>query len=123
MLPSKVRTPKVQTFGGSIIAHTLRCYTCTSQTNNSQCMTATNCTSGETNCKTDVINYAVGKSITKACASSCTVTNVGAGGIGYKTECCSTDLCNTSGATGVKISYVVLAATVGFIGLLQRGEL
>ncbi|XP_069477849.1 lymphocyte antigen 6E-like [Ambystoma mexicanum] len=104
-------------------AHSLRCYTCISETSNSQCMTATNCTSGETNCKTDVINYAVGMSITKSCASTCTETDVSVAGVGYKTACCSTDLCNTSGATGVKISYVVLAATVGFIGLLQRGGL
>ncbi|XP_069477848.1 lymphocyte antigen 6E-like [Ambystoma mexicanum] len=105
-------------------ACSLTCYTCTSQSSNSQCMTSSNCTSPENvYCETDVFNYLVGLSITKKCSASCAASSVTIAGVGITTTCCSTDLCNVSGATSVRISYLALAVTAGFICLLQRSRL
>ncbi|KAJ1194687.1 hypothetical protein NDU88_003973 [Pleurodeles waltl] len=105
------------------IVHSLACYTCTNQGSNSKCMTATNCTSDATACQTVVGNYLVGITVTKTCSSSCVPTSLTVLGVGTTTSCCSTDLCNVSGATSVKTSYLLLAACMGVLGLLMRDKL
>ncbi|XP_030046085.1 lymphocyte antigen 6E [Microcaecilia unicolor] len=105
--------------------HSLRCYTCKSETSNSKCQTPENCTDS-TYCMTSVIYGGVGSLsvgvISKDCAKSCTPSNVNAYVGGSSTSCCKTDLCNISGATSVKISYLALVASVGFIcSLLLAG--
>ncbi|XP_066445369.1 secreted Ly-6/uPAR-related protein 1-like [Eleutherodactylus coqui] len=80
-------------------AHSLKCYTCTEQPTNDQCLTETDCKSDETYCQTMVATApARGKSaIIKMCTSSCTPysgsNNLGSGLV----SCCTTDLCNYSG--------------------------
>ncbi|KAM4704903.1 uncharacterized protein WCC33_009714 [Rhinophrynus dorsalis] len=106
-------------------AVSLKCYTCTVQSSNSNCMTATNCTAGETYCKTSVVSAGIGSvsatTITKTCASSCTASSFGVSVASTSVACCSTDLCNTSGAYGIKSSYAALALALGFLSQL-RGE-
>ncbi|XP_078542781.1 lymphocyte antigen 6E-like [Lissotriton helveticus] len=105
------------------IVHSLQCYTCDGQNSNSNCMTTTTCSSNANACQTTIWKYVVGTSITKSCSSSCTASNTTVAGIGTTTSCCSDSLCNISGATSVKMSYLLLAACMGFLGLLLRDKL
>ncbi|XP_078542782.1 lymphocyte antigen 6E-like [Lissotriton helveticus] len=105
------------------IVHSLQCYTCTGASKNSDCQTVSNCTSTDTSCQTAVIKYLVAISITKSCSSSCTASDVSVLGVGYTTTCCKDSLCNISGATSMKMSYLLLSACLGFLGLLLRDKL
>ncbi|TFK01565.1 Prostate stem cell antigen [Platysternon megacephalum] len=117
---------------GSISEHSmmgtggsLKCYTCKSQLSNSNCQTESPCANDSQACKTDVINI-VGlfNVINKECAASCDPRyqdfTVGKQNV----TCCSTDLCNRSGAGRVSSSYATMAAglTAGVLcGLLRHG--
>ncbi|KAM4704902.1 lymphocyte antigen 6E-like [Rhinophrynus dorsalis] len=105
-------------------AVSLQCYTCTVQSSNSNCMTATNCTANETSCMTIFVSASVWSvsttTITKACASNCTASSFGMSVVSTSVACCSTDLCNTSGAYGIKSSYAALALALGFLSVLLR---
>ncbi|XP_075437591.1 lymphocyte antigen 6E-like [Ascaphus truei] len=104
--------------------YSLSCYTCTSQSSNANCMTATNCTASDTSCMTSVVGAGVAgvsfSSITKTCTSSCTPSNFGFSVASTSVTCCSTDLCNISGATSVKTSYAALALSMGLILALLK---
>ncbi|XP_075067305.1 lymphocyte antigen 6E-like [Mixophyes fleayi] len=105
-------------------AYSLSCYTCTSQGSNSACMTATNCTATDTTCMTSVFAGGIGSlsgaSITKTCTSVCTATGFSAVVVSTSVSCCTTDLCNTSGASSVKSTYTILAVALGFIVTFLR---
>uniref|UniRef100_A0A8C3I475 Prostate stem cell antigen n=1 Tax=Chrysemys picta bellii TaxID=8478 RepID=A0A8C3I475_CHRPI len=98
--------PSSSPAGGS-----LKCYTCKTQLSNSKCQTAVTCANNSQACKTDVINV-VGlfSVINKECAASCESSfqdfTVGKQNV----SCCSTDLCNRSGAGSVGSSYATMAA-------------
>nr|XP_033790564.1 lymphocyte antigen 6E-like [Geotrypetes seraphini] len=102
----------------------LQCYTCKSETSNSKCQTPASCGEGETFCKTSVTYGGIGSLrvsfINKNCADSCSPSDVNVYAGGAYTSCCQTDLCNVNGATSVKISYLALVVSVGFIGTLLR---
>ncbi|XP_075704843.1 lymphocyte antigen 6E-like [Rhinoderma darwinii] len=106
-------------------AFSLKCYTCYIQSNNANCMTAENCTSGETYCKTTVTSAgAVGfsvVSITKMCAISCTATSTSFSVASSSVSCCSSDLCNTSGGASIKSSYAAIILALGSILTILKG--
>lgn len=54
-----------------------------------------------------------GHRITKKCAADCPEANINLGVAAYSTKCCSTSLCNFSGANSIKISYTVM-----FLGIV-----
>ncbi|XP_034615484.1 prostate stem cell antigen [Trachemys scripta elegans] len=104
----------------------LKCYTCKTQLSNSKCQTAVTCANSSQACKTDVINV-VGlfSIINKECAASCELSfqdfTVGKQNV----SCCSTDLCNRSGAGSVGSSYATMAAglTASVLCVLLRNGL
>ncbi|XP_040208073.1 lymphocyte antigen 6E-like [Rana temporaria] len=108
-------------------AHSLQCYTCITATSNSNCNTATNCSATQGNCETIVASVSVlgfsTTSITKSCAASCTPTG-GSFVVGSTSvSCCSTDLCNTSGAISIKSSYPAIFLAVGTLVMFISGSL
>ncbi|KAM3910018.1 lymphocyte antigen 6E-like [Leptodactylus fuscus] len=108
-------------------AHALRCYTCTGASSNSNCMTATNCTLGETSCMTSVgsVSFAgiSATSITKTCAASCTPTASTSFVVGSASvSCCSTDLCNTSGGASIKSSYAAILLALGSVLMILKSS-
>ncbi|XP_053323902.1 lymphocyte antigen 6E-like [Spea bombifrons] len=98
-------------------AVTLQCYTCTDQSSNSNCMTATNCSESSTSCMTSVISGGFGgqsaTTITKSCESACTATSFNVFVVSTSVSCCGTNLCNTSGAGSVRSGSSLLA--LGFL--------
>ncbi|XP_075704844.1 lymphocyte antigen 6E-like [Rhinoderma darwinii] len=106
--------------------YTLSCYTCTSQNSNTNCMTAANCSATATSCMTSVVSGAIGSlsysSITKTCSANCTASGSNIVIVSTSVSCCSTDLCNTSGAASVKSTYTVLAVALGVIGFLLKSS-
>ncbi|XP_072269360.1 ly6/PLAUR domain-containing protein 2-like [Pyxicephalus adspersus] len=108
-------------------AYSLECYTCANIASSSNCNTKTNCTSGWNYCRTDVTSASVGISvttITKTCALSCTASTASVPGVGsVSTSCCSTDLCNSSGANSIKSSYSAIFLLLGTIVMLISGSL
>ncbi|XP_073485527.1 lymphocyte antigen 6E-like [Aquarana catesbeiana] len=108
-------------------AYSLQCYTCVSATSNSNCQTVTNCSSGLNFCQTTLASVSAfglsTTSITKNCAASCTASG-GSFVVGSTSvSCCSTDLCNTSGAISIKSSYSVIVLVVGTLVMLISGSL
>ncbi|XP_040208077.1 lymphocyte antigen 6E-like [Rana temporaria] len=104
-------------------ALSLKCYTCNAQSTNTNCMTATNCSATDTNCMTSVFAGGIGSlsgaSITKTCTAVCTETGFNAVVVSTKVTCCTTDLCNTSGASSIKFTYTILVVALGFLGALM----
>ncbi|OCT77253.1 hypothetical protein XELAEV_18032452mg, partial [Xenopus laevis] len=104
----------------------LKCYTCTSATSNSNCMTQTNCTATDTSCQTFLGSVSVlgvsATSITKTCTTSCTAGGTSFAGVTGSVSCCNTDLCNVSGANGVKYSFPALGLSLGFLLVLLRSS-
>ncbi|XP_040289297.1 lymphocyte antigen 6E-like [Bufo bufo] len=106
--------------------YSLTCYTCASESSNSNCMTVTNCSAAETNCMTSVVAGGIGgfsvATITKTCTAVCAETGINAVVVSTKVSCCTTDLCNTSGTSSIKATYTVLAAALAAIGVLLRSS-
>ncbi|XP_004919284.1 ly6/PLAUR domain-containing protein 2-like [Xenopus tropicalis] len=100
-------------------ALSLKCYTCTSQSTNANCKTEGSCNIYEVFCRTNVVSSTTGISITKSCATSCAPSSVETNTV----ACCSTDLCNLSGATGVSYSSALLALSLGFALVLVKNSL
>ncbi|XP_063306300.1 lymphocyte antigen 6E-like [Pelobates fuscus] len=106
----------------------LQCYTCTGKASNTNCMNATNCTAASTYCKTSVVSGGIGSlsaaTISKSCESDCKATSLNVLIVSGTVSCCSTDLCNKSGATSVKSSYAILALCLGlFLTLIRNPSL
>ncbi|XP_053321971.1 lymphocyte antigen 6E-like [Spea bombifrons] len=105
-------------------ALSLKCYTCLSESSNTNCLTETNCSNTESYCQTTVSAVSVAgisaSSISKICASSCTPYSAGLSVASASVSCCSTDLCNKSGATSIKSGFTVLALSLGLVLLLLR---
>ncbi|PIO25117.1 Lymphocyte antigen 6E [Aquarana catesbeiana] len=109
-------------------AYSLQCYTCVSATSNSNCMTPTTCLSTEGYCETSVgtatLLGVTATSITKSCAASCTASSGSVLGVGSgSTSCCTTDLCNTSGANSIKSSYSIIVLVVGTLVMVIGSSL
>ncbi|NWH17674.1 LY6E protein, partial [Grus americana] len=95
----------------------LFCYTCDNEHSNWNCLKTYKCEDHEKYCITTYssagLGNDVGHRITKKCSADCPETNVNFGVAAYSTKCCSTSLCNFSGANSIKISYAVM-----FLGIM-----
>uniref|UniRef100_A0A6I8RFS5 UPAR/Ly6 domain-containing protein n=1 Tax=Xenopus tropicalis TaxID=8364 RepID=A0A6I8RFS5_XENTR len=100
----------------------LKCYTCTSAPTNAECLTLTTCRSYDAYCETVVSSSSGVTTITKSCTPSCTPGSSSIARASGTISCCKTDLCNISGATGVKYSYPALGLPLGSLLVLLRGS-
>ncbi|CAD7693997.1 unnamed protein product [Nyctereutes procyonoides] len=101
---------------------TLECYSCKARVSNQDCQHVQNCSHSETQCWTERIR-AVGvlTLISKGCSSHC-VEDSQNYYVGKKNiTCCSTDLCNASGAHALQPATVTLALLTVLGGLLLWG--
>ncbi|NWR58132.1 LY6E protein, partial [Bucorvus abyssinicus] len=98
-------------------ASSLFCYTCDNEHSNWNCLKTYKCEDHENYCITTYSTAGFGKDvghrITKKCSADCPEANVNFGVAAYSTKCCSTSLCNFSGANSIKISYTVM-----FLGIV-----
>ncbi|OCT77264.1 ly6/PLAUR domain-containing protein 2 [Xenopus laevis] len=92
-------------------ASSLKCYSCTSQSNNANCKTESSCNIYELFCRTNVVSSSTGLSITKSCATACVPSSTDSTTV----SCCASDLCNVSGTPGVKYSSALLALSLGLV--------
>ncbi|XP_072010713.1 lymphocyte antigen 6E-like [Engystomops pustulosus] len=102
-------------------AHSLRCYTCTAASSNSNCQTVTNCSSSQNYCET-IVGYASSgiysaQVITKYCSSYCSPSSGQYGIASTSTSCCTTDLCNysASSSTSTKPGCATIILALGAI--------
>ncbi|KAG8431601.1 hypothetical protein GDO86_018003 [Hymenochirus boettgeri] len=103
--------------------YSLQCYTCSSQTLNTNCMNQTNCSSTANYCQTNVSSLYSVSVIDKSCAATCSPTSFSLTFISYSVSCCSNNLCNVSGSTSIKYSSILLALSLGFIVWLLDDQL
>ncbi|NXC98729.1 LY6E protein, partial [Certhia brachydactyla] len=93
-------------------ASSLFCYTCDNEHSNWNCLKTYKCEDHEKFCTTTYSTAGMGKDmghrITKKCSVDCPDTNVNFGIASYSTKCCSTSLCNFSGANSVRLNYAVI---------------
>ncbi|CAM4512005.1 unnamed protein product [Caretta caretta] len=98
------------------MAHLLVCFTCSDASSNWGCLASTTCQSSENYCVTTYLGAGIGGQsgprITKECASECSSHGISYGRLTEYVSCCSSFLCNISGANSVKISYSVLAIEI-----------
>ncbi|XP_040208067.1 lymphocyte antigen 6E-like [Rana temporaria] len=109
-------------------AHSLQCYTCVAATSNSNCKTATTCSATQGYCETIVGSATflgvTATSITKSCAATCTATGGSALGMASAyTSCCTSDLCNVSGANSIKSGSAAIFLVMGTILMLISSSL
>ncbi|NXH16330.1 PSCA protein, partial [Bucco capensis] len=91
----------------------LKCYSCTSKLSNSDCLKEVECTA-EKMCKTDVIRIiGLFNIISKGCDASCAADFQDFSVGNRNVSCCSSDLCNANGASGVRGSYGMAAGIAG----------
>ncbi|KAG8430045.1 hypothetical protein GDO86_018596 [Hymenochirus boettgeri] len=87
-------------------------------------MTATNCTASQAYCQTSLVSAGVGSlsitTITKSCQATCVATSLNVVAVTTSISCCNSNLCNTSGALGIKSSSGLLALALGFLFTLLR---
>ncbi|XP_028658678.1 prostate stem cell antigen-like [Erpetoichthys calabaricus] len=88
----------------AVKVNALQCYTCDAQGANSKCQSPAACSQTDTSCMTTVVNTIAGSltlstSITKACAATCSASELSMGMISTRVTCCATDLCNANSAT------------------------
>ncbi|XP_075128038.1 lymphocyte antigen 6E-like [Leptodactylus fuscus] len=108
-------------------AYSLTCYTCMTQSSNSDCLiTQTPCGSGEGYCRTSValVSWAgiSSASITKTCAAACQESSSSFIGASASVSCCSTDLCNISGGASIKSSYAAILLALGSILIILKSS-
>ncbi|XP_067386174.1 ly6/PLAUR domain-containing protein 2-like [Emydura macquarii macquarii] len=107
-------------------ARALQCYTCQQPISASLCTTVSNCSQDETMCKTvmysleEVFPFMGDSTVAKSCAQNCIPSDVDEIGSSRPTSCCNTDLCNHDGAASVRISYVAMGISAGFLCILLR---
>ncbi|XP_053806150.1 lymphocyte antigen 6E-like isoform X3 [Vidua chalybeata] len=93
-------------------ASSLFCYVCDNEHSNWNCLKTYKCEDHEKYCTTTYSTAGFGKDmghrITKKCSVDCPETNVNFGVAAYSTKCCSTSLCNFSGANSIRINYAVV---------------
>nr|XP_033789863.1 lymphocyte antigen 6E-like [Geotrypetes seraphini] len=99
-----------------LTVHSLKCYTCKGETSNSKCQTATaECVGADDVCQTKLTYSEAGLTGVEKTCGACAAPDKD-----IFISCCKTDLCNKNGATSVKISYLALVVSVGFIGTMLR---
>ncbi|XP_039383350.1 lymphocyte antigen 6E-like [Mauremys reevesii] len=97
-------------------AHSLVCFTCNEASSNWACLLPATCPSDANYCVTTYLGAGIGghsgQSISKGCSSICPSVGINIGILAASVSCCSSFLCNISGATSVKVSYSVLAMAI-----------
>ncbi|XP_030046089.1 lymphocyte antigen 6E [Microcaecilia unicolor] len=104
-------------------AHSLQCYTCFEIEEKSICSTITHCSSDGQYCLTNVTSVSGKTVITKQCVTVCTPVETENKGTKISNSSFQTDLCNYNGAKSVRISYLTLLISVGFVSSLLRAGL
>nr|DBA23897.1 TPA: hypothetical protein GDO54_011612 [Pyxicephalus adspersus] len=100
-------------------AHALKCYTCDNEDNENKCKKTATCPADQTFCRAVVIEIGNFSYITKDCASMCKNSLIdGDAEASGLTFCCTTDLCNVSGAPSMQAMYTILAVALFFLGAL-----
>lgn len=97
----------------------LQCYSCKAQVSNADCKHVQNCTTSETQCWTERIR-AVGilTIISKGCSAHCEGDSQNYY-VGKKNvTCCSTNLCNASGAHALRPAPIPLLLLISVLSLL-----
>ncbi|XP_066435157.1 lymphocyte antigen 6E-like [Eleutherodactylus coqui] len=104
----------------------LRCYSCLTATKNTNCLTETNCTDGETYCETtvtssgiDLLSYVT---ISKWCAVSCTPTASSFAIASTSVSCCKTDLCNYNGSASIRSSCAAIILALGSVLIILKSS-
>ncbi|XP_043394926.1 lymphocyte antigen 6E isoform X3 [Chelonia mydas] len=96
--------------------HSLVCFTCNEKSSNWACLAPAICPSDANYCVTTYLGAGIGgyssQSISKGCASICPSGGINIGILAASVSCCSSFLCNISGASSVKVSYSVLAMAI-----------
>ncbi|XP_007464646.1 PREDICTED: prostate stem cell antigen [Lipotes vexillifer] len=100
----------------------LQCYSCQAKVSNQDCQHVQNCSHSETQCWTELIRAVdLLTLIRKGCSSHCVEDSenyyVGERNI----TCCSTDLCNASGAHSLQPAIVTLTLLTALGVLLSWG--
>ncbi|XP_072269302.1 ly6/PLAUR domain-containing protein 2-like [Pyxicephalus adspersus] len=99
-------------------AYSLKCYTCEIGTQN-DCMKTAICSANQTFCRVVVTNVGDFSYIKKDCVSECK-NRIFSFFFRGEASCCTTDLCNVSGATSMQATYTILAVALGFLGALLK---
>ncbi|XP_066479258.1 lymphocyte antigen 6E-like [Tiliqua scincoides] len=97
--------------------HSLLCYRCENEPSNWNCLRVVKCAENDKYCLTTTttpsqIHGTTDYRIYKGCSQICADPKVDVSQGGASTKCCTTDLCNFSGATSVKTSTAVMALGV-----------
>ncbi|XP_040207904.1 lymphocyte antigen 6E-like [Rana temporaria] len=100
-------------------AVSLKCYTCLLEPSNANCTTVATCAANQSFCLTAINGIGGNNLISKTCNATCKENSVNFF-FTAKSSCCSTDLCNVSGASSIKSKYNVIAVALGFLGALMR---
>ncbi|XP_075776124.1 lymphocyte antigen 6E-like isoform X2 [Pelodiscus sinensis] len=97
-------------------AHSLFCFSCDDSASNWGCLRPVMCPSEANYCVTTYVGAGIGgysrQSISKGCAPVCPSAGINLGVLAASISCCSSFLCNISGASSVKVSYTVLATAL-----------
>ncbi|XP_030075646.1 lymphocyte antigen 6E [Microcaecilia unicolor] len=102
-------------------AVSLKCYTCPVTKKSSDCATESTCSVADKYCMKIIASASGETAVSKACTPDCTEGKQTISGATASVYCCQSDLCN--GATSVKISYLALVISLGFLGSLLRAGL
>nr|XP_033789700.1 lymphocyte antigen 6E-like [Geotrypetes seraphini] len=103
------------------LADSLKCHTCEVASKSSDCTKEKTCSSREMFCKKIVASASGETIVSKDCTSDCSEGKAQIAGVQASVYCCQSDLCN--GAMSVKISFLALVISVGFVGSLLRAGL
>ncbi|XP_044309274.1 lymphocyte antigen 6E-like [Varanus komodoensis] len=95
-------------------AFSLVCWSCEGAESNWGCWRWQICSNSDNYCATTYIGASLGgyskQSISKGCVPICPASGVNIGIMAASVNCCSSFLCNISGASSVKSNQLVLAA-------------
>ncbi|XP_032078234.1 lymphocyte antigen 6E-like [Thamnophis elegans] len=100
--------------------YSLACYYCENEPSNWNCMTMKKCSERDKYCTT-IKTVRQGRhgeaddySISKRCVPTCDENYIDSGSSSVATKCCTSSLCNISGAASVKLNNMVLV--LGILG-------
>ncbi|XP_067386113.1 lymphocyte antigen 6E-like [Emydura macquarii macquarii] len=97
-------------------ASSLSCFTCTDEPSDWNCLRSKVCAESDKFCLTIYASGGIGnnsgKRITKKCSPVCPKANMDIGLEAISSSCCEHSLCNVSGASSVKTSFVVMATGI-----------
>ncbi|XP_056618747.1 prostate stem cell antigen-like [Triplophysa dalaica] len=109
--------------------NTLKCYICGSKTTNDECnMNSEDCQAPFDACMTTVAKLGAVKGIVKTCSNSkvCTgaasVASMDNNGNGVQISCCTSRLCNYSGAASIKAQRWLMLLPLILLSLLIRQQ-